>query len=222
MRAMILAAGRGERMRPLTDNTPKPLLKVAGKPLLQYHVESLAQSGFTDLVINHARFGQQIEQYFGDGSAYGVQIRYSAEGETPLETGGGIKQALGLLGEKPFLVVNGDIWTDYNFSSLPATLTRQAHIVLVDNPAHHQTGDFALKDDVVWKQGPSLLTYSGISLFHPDFFADCEEAAFPLAPLLHRAIEKRQLSGEYYCGKWMDIGTPERLAELEQILSLQG
>ena len=216
---MILAAGSGKRMRPLTDTMPKPLLKAGGKPLLQHHIEALEKAGFKDIVINHARFGEQIEDYFADGSGYGVHIQYSVEGNEPLETAGGIKRALALLGREPFLVVNGDIWTDYDFVTIPKTLPGLGHLVLVDNPPHHVEGDFALKDGAVFNSGDFLLTYSGIAVFHPDLFTGLEAEVFPLAPLLKAAIEKGLMSGEHYQGQWLDIGTPQRLAALDELLS---
>lgn len=222
MRAMILAAGRGERMRPLTDDMPKPLLPAAGKPLLQYHVEALARAGFTELVINHAHFGHKIEAYFADGSDFGVKIRYSAEGDAPLETGGGIRQALNLLGEAPFLVVNGDIWTDFPLDTLPKALPGQAHLVLVPNPAHHPDGDFALEGGQVASKGQPKYTFSGIGIYHPLLFASIRERVFPLAPVLRKAMENRRVTGELHTGRWFDIGVPARLAALTSYLSGQG
>ena len=216
---MILAAGRGERMRPLTDAIPKPLLPVGGKPLLQHHLEALARAGFRQVVINHARFGDQIEQYFADGSDYKLQISYSAEGEEPLETGGGIRHALPLLGDQPFLIVNGDIWTDYNFANVPDTLPGLGHLIMVDNPSHHPAGDFCLDKTAVRTSGPALLTYSGMAVLHPALFADSPAGAFSLVPLLRAAMDKNQLTGEHYRGKWIDIGTPERLQALNTQLS---
>ena len=222
MRAMILAAGRGERMRPLTDKLPKPMLPAGGKPLLQYHVEALARAGVTELVINHARFGERLEAWFADGAAFDVQIRYSAEGDSPLETGGGIKRALPLLGDAPFLVVNGDTWTDFPFESLQQTVTGLAHLVLVPNPAHHPHGDFALAASQVRSAGQPAYTFSGIGIYHPALFHSVPEHTFPLAPLLRRAMADRRITGELYRGRWFDIGTPERLAELEQHLTQHG
>ncbi|MCQ4262895.1 mannose-1-phosphate guanylyltransferase [Stutzerimonas stutzeri] len=219
MRAMILAAGKGERLRPLTLHTPKPLVRAAGVPLIEYHVRALAAAGFEELMINHAWLGQQIEDYLGDGSRFGVAIRYSAEGE-PLETGGGIHRALGLLGDEPFLVVNGDIWTDYNFARLRRPLQGLAHLVLVNNPPHHPEGDFNLADATVTEPGGdgAALTYSGISVLHPALFEGCQAGAFKLAPLLRLAMANAQVSGERYDGAWVDVGTHERLAEVERIL----
>ena len=219
MRAMILAAGRGERMRPLTDKLPKPMLTAGGKPLLQYHLEALAQAGFTELVINHARYGARIEAWFGDGAAFGVHLRYSAEGDSPLETGGGIKRALPLLGNDPFLVVNGDTWTDFPFASLQPPPTGLAHLVLVPNPAHHPDGDFTLADGEVRSNRQPAHTFSGIGIYHPELFQAVPEHTFPLAPLLRRAMDNHQVTGELYQGVWFDIGTPARLAEIERYLA---
>lgn len=219
MKAMILAAGKGERLRPLTLHTPKPLVRVAGTPLIEFHVCALAAAGFTELVVNHAWLGQQIEDYLGDGSRFGLRIAYSAEGE-PLETGGGIFRALPLLGDEPFLVVNGDIWTDYDFATLRRPLEGLAHLVLVSNPAHHQAGDFRLHQGRVSDAvaGEPALTYSGIAVLHPRLFAGCQPGAFKLAPLLRAAMADGQVSGEQHGGRWVDVGTHERLAEVEQLL----
>lgn len=219
MKAMILAAGKGERMRPLTLTTPKPLIRAAGVPLIEYHIRALATAGFTEIVINHAWLGQQIEDYLGDGSQFGVNIQYSPEGE-PLETGGGIFRALPLLGNEPFLVVNGDIWTDYDFSALRQTIAGLAHLVMVDNPEHHTTGDFTLVDAQVQDREPGsqALTYSGIAVLHPQLFAGCTAGAFKLAPLLRKAMADGQVSGEHLQGQWVDVGTHERLAEVEHLL----
>lgn len=211
MKAMILAAGKGERMRPLTLHTPKPLLPVAGVPLIEYHIRALQRAGFTELVINHAWLGSQIEAHLGSGEQFGVQIAYSPEGE-PLETGGGIYRALPLLGGEPFMVVNGDIWTDYNFSQLtPPTKHTLAHLVLVDNPEHHPEGDFYLQGGQVSEQGAPRLTYSGMAVLHPDLFEGQTAGAFKLAPLLRQAMSVGRVTGEHYTGHWVDVGTPERL-----------
>lgn len=218
MKAMILAAGKGERLRPLTLHTPKPLVRAAGVPLIEYHVRALAQAGFAELVVNHAWLGRQIEDYLADGARFGVRIRYSAEGE-PLETGGGIQRALPLLGEQPFVVVNGDIWTDFDFTALRQPLSGLAHLVLVDNPAHHPQGDFCLLDGRVSEAGSaSKLTYSGMAVLHPALFRECAAGAFKLAPLLRQAMASGQVTGEHYRGRWVDVGTHERLAEVEQLL----
>ena len=206
-------------MRPLTENLPKPMLPVGGKPLLQYHVEALARAGFTDLVINHARFGERIGAFLADGATYGVNIRYSAEGDSPLGTGGGIKRALPLLGDDPFLVVNGDVWTDFPLETLKPALSGRAHLVLVGNPAHHPRGDFALQEGKVTDSGEPRHTFSGIGVYHPGLFRSITEPAFALAPLLRQAMETRQVTGEFYRGRWFDVGTPARLAELEDFLT---
>ncbi|MDD1510447.1 N-acetylmuramate alpha-1-phosphate uridylyltransferase MurU [Pseudomonas sp. CNPSo 3701] len=219
MKAMILAAGKGERLRPLTLHTPKPLVRAAGVPLIDYHVRALARAGFSELVVNHAWLGQQIEDYLGTGERYGVSIHYSAEGE-PLETGGGIFKALPLLGDEPFVVVNGDIFTDYDFSALRRSFDAKAHLVLVDNPAHHPEGDFRLQEGRVADAvaGNASLTYSGIAVLDPALFAGCQLGAFKLAPLLRAAMAEQQVSGERFTGRWVDVGTHERLAEVESLL----
>lgn len=217
MQAMILAAGRGERMRPLTDHTPKPLLPAGGKPLIVHHIERLVAAGLRKIVINHAHLGHRIEATLGDGSRWVAEIRYSPEGEA-LETGGGIFKALPLLGRGPFLVVNGDIWTDLGFARLRLSDGLLAHLVLVDNPPHHPTGDFALADDRLSTQGTPRYTYSGIGVYHPDLFRGCSRGAFPLAPLLRAAMGRGLASGEHYSGRWLDIGTPERLQALDRML----
>lgn len=229
---MILAAGRGERMRPLTDHTPKPLLMAGGKPLIVWHIERLAGAGITDLVINHAHLGAQIENSLGDGSSYGVRIRYSPEHPSALETAGGIAHALHMLGEAPFAVVNGDIWCDYDFAHLAArAATLQAandaaHLVLVNNPPHHINGDFHLHDgrlltntDQRLTTNDSKLTFSGIGVYQPWLFAHITRGtAAPLAPLLHAQIALGKVSGEHYTGRWVDVGTPQRLEELDNEL----
>ena len=219
MKAMILAAGKGERMRPLTLHTPKPLVPVAGQPLIEYHLRALAAAGITEVVINHAWLGQQIEDHLGDGSRFGLSIRYSPEGE-PLETGGGIFKALPLLGNEPFVLVNGDVWTDYDFSRLPQKPAGLAHLVLVDNPGHHGKGDFCLQQGLVsdGQDGADTLTYSGIAVIDPALFKDCTAGAFKLAPLLRQAMAAGQVSGEHFSGHWVDVGTQERLAEVEQLI----
>ena len=219
MQAMILAAGRGERMRPLTDHVPKPLLQAGGKPLIVHHLERLASAGIRDIVINHAHLGEQIEATLGDGSRWGVRIRYSPEGKA-LETGGGIVRALPLLGLDPFLVVNGDIWTDLDFSRLRIETDRLAHLVLVSNPPHHPGGDFALSKGSVLSEGAPRYTFSGIGVYHPDLFRDQEPGAFPLAPLLREAMTRNLVSGELYRGRWSDVGTPGRLQALDRMLSV--
>ncbi|MFO1371364.1 MAG: nucleotidyltransferase family protein [Candidatus Competibacteraceae bacterium] len=219
MKAMILAAGRGERMRPLTDHTPKPLLSIAGKPLIIHHLEALQAAGITQLIINTGHLGEQLPVALGNGHDWGVQITYSPEPPDALETGGGIFQALPLLGSEPFLVVNGDVWTDYPFTRLSAEPAGLAHLVLVSNPPHHVQGDFALAaDGRAGETGAPRLTFSGISVLRPELFAGCTPGRFPLAPLLRRAMATGQVTGEHYIGGWWDIGTPQRLAELDQEL----
>lgn len=218
--AMILAAGRGERMRPLTDHTPKPLLEVGGKPLIVWHIERLAAAGMERLVINHAHLGEQLEERLADGARWGVQILYSAEGQgKALETGGGIYKALPLLGDRPFLVVNGDIWCDVDFASLQLSANDLAQLVLVRNPPHNPAGDFYLDaDGRVRPQGEPRLTFSGIGVYRPELFAACSAGAFPLAPLLREAMADDRVGGHQHDGHWMDIGTPERLQQLNREL----
>lgn len=223
MKAMILAAGRGERMRPLTDKTPKPLLLVAGKPLIQWHVEALVTAGITELVINHAWLGEKIESSLGNGSQFGANIIYSPEGENALETGGGIFRALPLLqsesDDRPFLVVNSDVVTDVDFCRLPKHITGLAYLVMAPNPPYHPQGDFALVGNVITDNRDPRLTFSGIGLYRPALFAQCTAGAFPLAPLLRQAMCNGQVTGELHEGIWIDVGTPERLAEAELALS---
>ena len=216
---MILAAGRGERMRPLTDHTPKPLLEAGGRPLIGHHLAALARAGVREAVVNHAHLGAQIEQALGDGAAYGLRIRYSPE-EVALETGGGIFRALPILGPDPFIVVNGDVWTDFDPARLRLADADLAHLVLVDNPAHHPAGDFVLAGDRVREDGGPRLTFSGVGVYRPALFDGCAPARFPLAPLLRAAIAVGRVSGEHHRGRWVDVGTPERLAALD--LQLRG
>lgn len=218
MKAMILAAGRGERMRPLTDDTPKPLLRIGGQMLIERHIHALSQAGIRELVINHAHLGEQIIGALGDGSAYGVEIAYSQEPEAALETGGGIFNALPLLGAEPFLVVNSDIWTDFPFTGLPAEIDALAHLVMVANPEHHPDGDFSLSGGRLAQRGPAMLTFSGIGIYRPELFSGCTPGAFPLAPLLRTAMDDGQVSGEQYPGRWFDIGTPERLEAINRVV----
>ncbi len=215
---MILAAGRGERMRPLTDTCPKPLLEVGGKPLIVWHIERLAQAGFVDLVINHAHLGTMIEEYLGDGSRFGVNLRYSPEVEA-LETAGGIANALPLLGEAPFLVVNGDIFCDVDFSTLALQAGESAFLVLVDNPPQHPGGDFALLDGKVLAEGERKLTFSGIGLYRPELFSAISRGSKArLAPLLREEMAAGKVGGSYFGGRWEDVGTPERLSALDREL----
>ncbi|MGC8120650.1 N-acetylmuramate alpha-1-phosphate uridylyltransferase MurU [Marinobacter sp. VGCF2001] len=220
MKAMILAAGKGERMRPLTLSTPKPLLRAGGQSLIGHHLERLRAAGFRDIVINHAWLGEQIEARLGDGGTYGINIRYSAEGE-PLETAGGIIRAMPLLtdqGEDWFLVVNGDIWTDFDFSQLQAPRHPDAEAVLVmtPNPAHHPDGDFHLQSDgQLSAEGPGKLTFSGISLLHKRLFDGLDESAGKLGPVLRQAMARHRVTGLQHTGHWVDVGTPERLHSLD-------
>ncbi|MFZ5523205.1 MAG: N-acetylmuramate alpha-1-phosphate uridylyltransferase MurU [Pseudomonadota bacterium] len=246
MMAMLLAAGRGERMRPLTDHIPKPLLEAGSKPLIVWHIENLVRAGIRELVINHAHLGAQIEAALGDGSRFGAHIRYSSEG-TALETAGGIAFALHLLGDQPFAVINGDIWCDYDFAQLPqhaAALSAHgdmAHLVLVDNPPQHPNGDFCLDTDRIKPTPPNLplsgeahdspltrgargvevLTFSGIGIYQPALFSHIPRGSIaPLAPLLRAQIALGKVSGEHHPGLWVDVGTPQRLEELDQQLRL--
>lgn len=215
---MILAAGRGERMRPLTDSVPKPLLEVGGKPLIAWHVERLKSAGFSDIVVNHAHLGALIEQYLGDGSRFGVRIRYSPEREA-LETAGGIAQALPLLGDAPFLVVNGDIYCDMDFAALALKEEENAFLVLVDNPPQHPGGDFSLGNGKVSDAGERKLTFSGIGIYRPEMFRDIVPGAKArLAPLLRAQMARNKVGGTHFRGRWEDVGTPERLRRLDQAL----
>jgi len=217
---MVLAAGRGERMRPLTDAQPKPLLQVAGKRLIEYHLERLAAGGFREVVINTAWLGDMIEAALGAGARYGLKIIYSHERPEALETGGGIFHALPLLGAGPFLLVNGDVWTDIDFGALRREPPEGAlaHLVLVPNPPQHARGDFLLEDGWVSEGEGTRHTYSGVGIYLPEFFAGCTAEKFPLLPLLRRAIAQRALSGELHAGRWFDVGTVERLAALDAVL----
>jgi len=223
MKVMLLAAGRGERMRPLTDHTPKPLLEAGGKPLIIWHIERLAQAGLTKLVINHAHLGEQIVRTLGDGRQLGVFIEYSAEGKA-LETAGGIANAMHLLGDAPFAVINADIYCDYDFAQLPvhaAALSNSsdmAHLVLVNNPEQHPHGDFGLQDGRITDSAPKL-TFSGIGIYRPALFQHIPRGSIaPLAPLLRAQIALGKVSGEHYNGHWVDVGTPQRLQQLDNIL----
>ncbi|MEQ1602501.1 MAG: N-acetylmuramate alpha-1-phosphate uridylyltransferase MurU [Methylophilaceae bacterium] len=220
MKAMILAAGRGERMRPLTDHTPKPLLKVGGKALIVWHLQRLAKAGFREVVINHAHLGAQIEAALGNGSQWGLNIAYSAE-TTALETAGGIAHALPLLGDAPFLVINGDVFTDLDFAQIKHTPMQDklAHLLLVNNPPQHPQGDFAFAEGKLSETGTHQLTFSGIALYQPALFNDVIKGkAAKLAPLLHMAIAQNKASATHFTGMWHDIGTPERLLALDQQL----
>jgi MurNAc alpha-1-phosphate uridylyltransferase len=218
MKAMILAAGRGERMRSLTDHTPKPLLKAGKHTLIERILMQLVHNGFYEIVINHAYLGAQIEQTLGNGRHYGASIAYSREGDSVLETGGGILKALPLLGNAPFLVVNADIATDFPFVRLKDAPLDLAHLVLVDNPSHHPEGDFALRDTIVIDASEQRLTFSGVGVYNPALFAACKPGKFSLVSQLKTGIQNGRISGEKYNGFWMDIGTPERLGILSDII----
>ncbi len=211
MHAMILAAGRGERMQPLTNTLPKAMLELNGKPLIQYQVEYLVHAGIREIVINHALFGDQIEAHLGDGHRFNADISYSAEMDEPLETGGGIFRALPLLGDDPFIVINADVWTDFPLQRLPVNPDSHAHLVLVNNPSHHPEGDFALEQGRVRNTGEVRYTFSGIGVYRRELFSSSSGGVFPLVSLLRPAIANNQVSGECYTGRWLDIGTPERL-----------
>jgi len=228
MKAMILVAGRGERLRPLTDHTPKPLLFAGGKPLIVWHLERLAAAGWREVVINHAHLGEQIEAALGDGGHFGLHIVYSPEPAGALETAGGISAALPLLGTQPFLAVNGDIWCDWDFTRAHGVPLPDggAHLVMVDNPAHHPGGDFRLANgclsliDHADAARTGALTYAGIGVFSPQFFASVANGAVcKLRPLLDAGIPAGRVSGEYHRGRWLDIGTVERLHELNSWLT---
>lgn len=212
--AMILAAGRGERMRPLTDRVPKPLLSVRGKPLIEYHVERLACAGIKRIVVNLAWLGWMIRDYLGDGSRYGVRIAYSDESAHALETAGGIFRALPLLGDGAFLVLNGDIFTDYPLAQATLAPNRDAHLVLVPNPPQHAEGDFGLEHGLALPSAPLQYTFAGIAVYRAAFFANCVDGAFPLKPLFLRSMQACRCSAELYTGVWEDVGTAERLAAL--------
>jgi len=222
MKAIILAAGRGERLRPLTDNTPKPLVYAGNKRLIEYLIEALAKADFTDIVINYAHLGEQFPAALADGDKYGVKISYSPELDGGLETAGGIINALPLLGDAPFLVVNGDIWTDFDFSALANVELaddKLCHLLLVNNPEHNPEGDFALDNqNVVQVQGSNKFTYSGIGIYRQSMFEGFDNSKRALKPLFDVAIAKQQVSGQIYQGQWSDIGTIERLNELERQL----
>jgi MurNAc alpha-1-phosphate uridylyltransferase len=223
MRAMILAAGRGERMRPLTDTRPKPLLEVGGKPLIEYHLEALARAGIKDVVINLAWRGDLIRGALGAGERFGLRICYSEEPEGALETGGGILAALPLLGPGPFLVISGDIWSDFPLQSCERRLASGdvAHFVLVPNPAFHAQGDFGLEDGRLLDRAPRN-TYANIGVLRPEFFVDRQPGRFPLAPLMFEWIRRGRVSGELYRGRWHNLGTPVQLAQLDAQLRSGG
>ncbi|MEO7251118.1 MAG: N-acetylmuramate alpha-1-phosphate uridylyltransferase MurU [Arenimonas sp.] len=230
MRALIFAAGKGERMRPLTERIPKPLLPVAGKPLIEWHLEKLAALGVTDVVINTSWLAESFKPVLGDGARWKLRLHYSFEGPEPLETGGGMLQACRVLGDRPFLAVNGDIWTDFDFARLPAQPAALAHLVMVTNPPQHPRGDFSLGEAGLLQLHGERLTYSGIGVYSPAILqnwrailgtvpgAQLDPPRFKLAPLLQAAITREQVSGQYHDGLWTDVGTPERLAQLDRSL----
>ena len=232
MKALIFAAGLGERMRPLTDTTPKPLLETGGRPLIAWHLERLAAAGITEVVVNTSWLAKQFPAALGDGSRWGLSIHYSSEGDVPLETGGGMWHARSVLGNDPFIAVNGDVWTDYDFGRLPRQPPGDAHLVLVDNPKHNPGGDFALDGDgSVRNGGAQTLTFAGIGVYRASLFDDWRRVIgdtpgsrenpprFRLAPLLRAAIAEGQVTGEHHPGRWTDVGTPERLATLDAELN---
>jgi len=214
--AMILAAGRGERMRPLTDAVPKPLLAVRGRPLIEHHVRACASAGITRIVINLSWLGSQIRDHLGDGGRYGVSILYSDEQAKPLETAGGIFRALPLLMPGPFAVINGDVFSDYPFERLGVEASADAHLVLVPNPPQHARGDFGLVDGFAVPQSAAQFTYAGLAVFRTSFFDGCTAGSFPLKPLLLRSMNARRCAAEVYEGLWEDVGTPERWQALNR------
>ena len=216
---MLLAAGRGERMRPLTDTLPKPLVQVGGRALIEWHLQALARAGIREVVINLSWLAGKLQAALGDGRDFGVSISWSDEGPVPLETGGGIFRALPRLGPGPFLVVNADIWTDIDFGRLTLAPEAQAHLVLIPNPAHHPRGDFGLEGDRVVMRESERFTYSGVGVYRSEFFAGCTAGRFPLLPLLNRAIAAGKVRGAVHRGQWCDVGTAERLASLSARLS---
>lgn len=218
MKAMLLAAGRGERLRPITDHTPKPLLPIAGKPPIAHHLANLARAGYRDIVINISHLREKIRAALGDGRAYGVSIQYSDEGDYRLETGGGIFQALPMLGPDPFLVMNSDIWCDHTLTA-PALSQDLARLVMVPNPVDHPQGDFTVEQGRLRLGEQQRLTFSGIAWYRPEFFAGCTAGRFPLAPLIRTHADADRVSAEAYTGTWLDLGTHERLARLDQLLA---
>ena len=215
---MLLAAGRGERMRPLTDAMPKPLLQAGDRPLLEYHIRALVAAGITELVVNVAWQRQAIYDYLGDGSRFGATLTISDEGDTALDTGGGVYRALAHLGDEPFWLVNGDVFIDYDFVPPVLASGADAHLLLVPNPPHNPGGDFALNGTQVANSGDEMLTYSGVAVLDPALFSGCSDGVFPLAPLLRGAADRGRLSGELHRGYWCDVGTPDRLQELDERL----
>jgi N-acetyl-alpha-D-muramate 1-phosphate uridylyltransferase len=222
MNALIFAAGFGKRMLPLTASIPKPLLNVGGKLLIEWHLQRLAAAGIRQIVINTAHFAEQFPAALGDGSPWGVNIRYSHEGDEPLETGGGMLNALPLLGAQPFVAVNADIWTDFDFSILPQDPQTLAHLVMVENPHHHLLGDFVLRDGLLHDEPSPRLTFAGIGVYRPELLDGLVPGRYSIVPTLRAAMRAGRISGEHYPGDWSDIGTPQRLAELERRLGGAG
>ncbi len=231
MKALVFAAGLGERMRPLTDHTPKPLLEAGGRPLIAWHLQKLAAIGVRDVVLNTSWLAPRFPEVLGDGARWGLRLRYAHEGDTPLETGGGMLHALPLLGEAPFIAVNGDIWTDFDFARLPREPAGDAHLVLVDNPDHHPEGDFVLDaDGRLHAEGGPRLTFAGIGVYRPSLFegwrsavgdapgANEEPPRFRLAPVLRAAMARGRIEGRHHAGRWTDVGTPQRLDALSREL----
>lgn len=218
MRAMILAAGRGERLRPLTDKLPKPLVEVGGRALIDYHLENLARAGFREIVINTGHLAVQLQNVLGDGDRWGLHIHYSEEPPEALETGGGVFQALPLLGDSPFAVISGDTWCDYPLAALRAVKCDYAHLVMVPNPPHHPDGDFSLNHGRLRTGGEPRYTFSGVCVYHPRMFAGCEPGRWRITELLRRTADERLMTGELHRGRWFDSGTPERLAALREAI----
>lgn len=221
MKAMILAAGRGERMRPLTDHTPKPLLMAGDQSLIEHHLHRLKNAGYEGVVINTHHLGEQLHEKLGNGERYGMRIQFSDESPNALETAGGIYQALPLLGDQPFLVVNGDVWCDHSLDPVTLDESDMAHLVLVENPTHHPEGDFVLEIGRVQQDGQNKMTFSGIGWYRPELFQNLSSGKQALGPLLRKAMDQNLVSGESFQGSWMDIGTPERLDSLRQQLATQ-
>jgi len=218
-RALIFSAGRGERMRPLTETTPKPLLEARGKPLIVWHLEKLARAGVREVVINTSHLAAQFPAALGDGKTWDLRIRYSFESPEPLDSGGGMLRALPFLGHDPFLAVNGDVFTDFDFSTLPQSPLGLAHLVMVDNPPHHPNGDFVLRENRLFDEPTPRLTFAGIGVYRPSLLDGQSNEKFSIVPILRESMRRNEITGEHYRGAWNDVGTPERLAELNSVLS---
>jgi len=219
MKCMLLAAGLGKRLRPITDKIPKPLVEIAGKPLIEFHLDRLHKAGFNEVIINLSYLGEMIQEHLGDGSRFNLTIQYSQEGPKPLETAGGIINALPLLGHEPFLVMNADIWCDHSLSFANLSKAKSAHLVLVDNPTHNPEGDFSYEFGKIYNTGNNPLTFSGIGIYNPKIFENLTAKELALAPILRNLIDSDLVSVEYFSGNWFDIGTQERLAEAESFIS---